>query len=95
MKELTEANVRQFLLDEYREPIGALGLVSESFTDDFDFLLTGVIDSHGLIEMIGAIENEFQIEVNLAALDAEEITVLGPLCRYVARQGTISLPAPQ
>ncbi|PYK87928.1 MAG: hypothetical protein DME40_13425 [Verrucomicrobia bacterium] len=29
----------------------------------------------------------FQIELDLAALDAEQITVLGPLSRYVAERG--------
>ena len=36
--------------------------------DDFDLLL-----------MISSIEEEFQIELDLAALDAEEITIVGPL----------------
>ena len=52
--------------------------------DDFDLLLSGVIDSFGILEMISAIEKEFRIQLDLAALDAEEITVLGPLSRYVA-----------
>ena len=39
------------------------------------------------VEMMSAIEEEFEIELDLAALDAEQITVLGPLSRYVAKQG--------
>jgi acyl carrier protein len=87
MKELTESGIRRFLLDKYREPIGAIGLIPEELADDFDFLLNGVIDSFGILEMICAIEEEFQIELDLAALDAEQITVLGPLSRYVAEPG--------
>ena len=87
MKELTEAGIRRFLLEKYREPIGALGLIPEKLADDFDFLLKGVIDSFGILEMISAIEKEFEIELDLAALDAEQITILGPLSRYVAEQG--------
>jgi acyl carrier protein len=87
MKKLSEAGIRQFLLDKYRQPIDAIGLKPEDFADDFDFLLMGVIDSFGIIEMINAIEEEFQIELDLAALDAEQITVLGPLSRYVAEHG--------
>ena len=87
MKQLSEADIRSFLLDKYREPIEALGLASETMTDDFDFLLTGVIDSFGILEMFSAIEEEFQIELDLAALDAEQITILGPLSRYVAERG--------
>lgn len=87
MKEHSEANIRQFLLDKYREPMEAIGLAQEGLAGDFDFLLSGVIDSFGILEMISAIEEEFQIELDLAALDAEQITVLGPLSRYVAERG--------
>ena len=87
MKQLTEAGIRRFLLDKYREPIGAIGLIPDELADDFDFLLNGVIDSFGILEMISAIEQEFEIELDLEALDAEQITVLGPLARYVAERG--------
>jgi acyl carrier protein len=52
--------------------------------DDFDLLLSGVIDSFGILEMISAIEDEFQIQLDLALLDAEDITRIGPLARYIA-----------
>jgi acyl carrier protein len=84
MKELTEAGIRRFLMDKYREPIRAIGLIPEDLADDFDFLLNGVIDSFGILEMISAIEQEFQIELDLAALDAEQITIIGPLSQFVA-----------
>ena len=87
MKEVTESLVRRFLLDEYQESIRSIGLAPDNLSDDFDFLLNGVIDSFGILEMISAIEEEFEIELDLAALDAEQITVLGPLSRYVAKQG--------
>lgn len=87
MEELTEPRIRRFLVNKYRKPIEAIGLMPDDLADDFDFLLTGVIDSLGIVEMIGAIEAEFQIELDLGALDAEQITVLGPLSRYVAERG--------
>jgi acyl carrier protein len=81
MQKITSGTVRQFLVAKYLEPIG---MDIEALPDDFDFLLNGVIDSFGILEMIGAIEKEFEIELDLEALDAEQITVLGPLSRYVA-----------
>jgi acyl carrier protein len=87
MKEIPEASIRRFLLDKYRKQIGAIGLMPDNLADDFDFLLNGVIDSFGILEMISAIENEFQIQLDLADLDAEQITILGPLSRYVAERG--------
>ncbi|TMP93776.1 MAG: acyl carrier protein [Verrucomicrobia bacterium] len=56
--------------------------------DDFDLLLSGVIDSFGILEMISAIEDEFQIQMDLALLDAEDITRIGPLARYIAESAT-------
>jgi acyl carrier protein len=34
--------------------------------------------------MISSIEEEFQVELDLVALDAEQITIVGPLSRFVA-----------
>jgi acyl carrier protein len=87
MKEITAASIRQFLLDKYRKPIEAIGLIPDNLADDFDFFLDGVIDSFGVLEMIVAIETEFKIQLDLAGLDAEQITILGPLSRYVAERG--------
>jgi acyl carrier protein len=84
MSDLTAERVRQFLLTRYSDSIEKLSLNSAELSDNFDFLLSGVIDSFGVLEMIGAIEDEFGIRVDLAAVDAEQITILGPLSRYVA-----------
>ena len=84
MKEITPESVRQFLLVKYLERIQSLGLASEELPDDFDLLLNGVIDSFGILEMISTLEEEFHIELDLATLDAEEITIVGPLSRFVA-----------
>jgi acyl carrier protein len=84
MRDITAAGIRRFLLDKYREPLEALGLTAGDLPDNFDLLLNGVIDSFGILEMINALEEEFRIELDLATLDAEQITILGPLSRYVA-----------
>ena len=59
-------------------------MIPRDLSDDFDFLLNGVIDSFGILEMISAIEEEFGIQLDLEALDAEKITIIGPLSCYVA-----------
>jgi len=84
MKDVTLDNVRAFLLTRYYEPIIAMQLSLTEIPDDFDLLLSGVIDSFGILEMISAIEDEFQIRLDLALLDAEDITRIGPLARYIA-----------
>jgi acyl carrier protein len=84
MKDVTPSDVRRFLLVKYSGTIEALGLSPADLPDDFDLLLNGVIDSFGILEMVSAIEEEFEIELDLEALDAEQITVLGPLSRFIA-----------
>jgi len=63
--------------------------------DSFDFLLSGVIDSFGILEMISSIEDKFGIRLDLAALDAEQITILGPLSQYVAENSKADSSAGQ
>jgi acyl carrier protein len=84
MKEVTPDNIRTFLLTRYSEPMSAMRVHIAEVPDDFDFLLTGVIDSFGILEMVSAIEKEFAIQLDLELLDAEDITKIGPLARYIA-----------
>jgi acyl carrier protein len=88
MNELTPERVRQFLVNRYGQSIKALGLDPAGIPDNFDFLLSGVIDSFGILEMISSVEDEFRIQLDMANLDAEQITILGPLSRYVTENAT-------
>jgi acyl carrier protein len=85
--DIDREDVRQFLLTRYSEAIKGMGLNPVDVPDSFDFLLSGVIDSFGILEMISSIEDEFRIQLDVAALGAEDITILGPLSQYVARNG--------
>ena len=78
MKDVTQDNVRDFLLTRYSEPIKGMRVNLAELPDDFDLFLAGVL------EMISAIEHEFQIQLDLGLLDAEDITRIGPLARYTA-----------
>jgi acyl carrier protein len=42
------------------------------------------VDSFGILEMVSSIEQQFGIELDLANLDAEQMTILGSLARNVA-----------
>jgi acyl carrier protein len=94
MNTITSDQVRQFLLTRYERTIRDMGLDPAGVPDNFDFLLSGVIDSFGILEMVSSIEDEFQIQLDMATLDAEQITILGPLSQYVAANATrVQLPA--
>jgi acyl carrier protein len=84
MNKPTAEDVREFLIAKYSGAIGGIGRDLGTIPDDFDFLLSGVVDSFGILEMVSSIEQQFGIELDLASLDAEQMTILGPLSRYVA-----------
>lgn len=84
MTHITPETVRTFLLQKYADKIQGIGLNPATVPDTFDFLLEGAVDSLGILDMVGALEQEFAIELDMAALDAEQMTILGPLSRYVA-----------
>ena len=85
MTSLNSTEVRQFLLAKYSKQLSAMRVQPAEVPDDFDFFLRGVIDSFGIIEMVGSVEEQFGIELDLSNLDAEQMTILGPLSRYVAQ----------
>ncbi len=84
MAEIRSEHVRAFLVGQYADQIRGKGLDPDVLPDDFDFLLTGVIDSLGVLQMVGELEKKFRIELDMSRLDPEQLTVLGPLSRYVA-----------
>jgi acyl carrier protein len=79
MSDISPEKIRQFLLTRFSETIRGMGFDSVEVPDSFDFLLSGVIDSSGILEMVSSIEDEFRIRLDLAALDAEQVTILGAL----------------
>lgn len=83
MKSPTASEVRSFLLDRFVEQLEAKDISAEEVPDDFDLLYEGIIDSLGILEMIAAVERRFLLEIDFEGLDAEELTVLGPFCRYI------------
>jgi acyl carrier protein len=95
MNEITPEKVRTFLLDRYADKIKGMGLDPATIPDTFDFLLEGAVDSLGILEMVGAIEKEFGLELDLAGLDAEQMTVLGPLASYVAGHANTKRNGPE
>jgi acyl carrier protein len=83
---LSAERIRSFVLDRLEAPLAATRLDPRTVPDDFDLLTQGVIDSLGIVELISAVEHQFGIEVDFQDLDAEDLTIIGPLCRYIARR---------
>jgi acyl carrier protein len=84
---MTEVNtkvVRDFLVGHYAAQFRALGLEPDAVPDSFDLMLGGVIDSMGVLEMVSALESRFGVQVDMEGLDPEQMTILGPLSKYIA-----------
>ncbi len=86
MNHVMAKDVRSFLLSNLGGPLASLGLDPKDVPDDFDLLTRGVIDSLGIIELIAAVEQHFGMQLDFADLDPEELTVIGPLCRYIEQR---------
>jgi len=84
MAEISTESVHAFLVGQYADQIRGKGFDPDVLPDDFDFLLRGVIDSLGVLQMVGELEKKFQIELDMSRLDPEQLTILGPLSRYVS-----------
>jgi acyl carrier protein len=75
--------VRAFILDRLQDQLEAKGLSLSSVPDDFDLLTEGVIDSMGIVELIVALEQQLGTCLDFEELDPENLTIIGPLCRYI------------
>ncbi len=60
--------------------------VTGELADDCDLLLSGIIDSLGLLDLVMAMREAFGEHIDFKSLDPEQMTIVGPLCRFVAEQ---------
>ena len=85
---VAEEEVRAFLVDRLGDELSALGMSPQDVPDDFDLLTHGVIDSFGILEMIVDIQERFGLNGDFEGLPVEELTIIGPFSRYVARMAS-------
>jgi acyl carrier protein len=85
MMDCTAENVRQFILNHYADSWKSRNLRIGNVPDTFDLLLEGFIDSLGVLELIESIEDAFDLEIDLENLEADQLTVIGALSKYVER----------
>ncbi len=58
----------------------------QSLGDDVDLLFDGLIDSLGLLGLLASLRDSFGADLDFEDLDPEETTIVGPLCRYIAKR---------
>ena len=86
MSEVSAEQVRAFIAENLADGLQAAGADPEKLPDDYDLHASGVIDSFGILELIGELEERFGLEIDYEELDPEELTVVGPFSRYVEAQ---------
>lgn len=86
MSSITASAVRSLVLEKVAGSLAGSGVQLQDIPDDFDLLNEGVIDSQGLVELIAAIEQHFNIQLDFDDLDPEHLTVIGPFCRYIEKK---------
>ncbi len=89
MNSATPDNVRVFVADFLNRKLKERGQGPLSdLPDDYDVLLSGVLDSLAFVEMVTAAGEHFVGEIDFESLDPEKMTVVGPLCVFVSEQLT-------
>lgn len=79
--------VRQFIQDSFHVPDpGAL-------RDDASLIVEGIVDSTGMLEMIGFLETEFGIRISDQETVPENLETIGRIAAFVTRKRAASPPA--
>ena len=87
MSDLTSTDVRIFLKNYLGRKLEANGRGAlKDLPEDCDLLLSGVIDSIGLLELMDVLREFSGRDIDFELLDAEEVTIVGPLCTFVSQQ---------
>jgi acyl carrier protein len=80
------AEVRALILEACGPALADFGITVADAPGDLDLRGSGMIDSLGFVEVIVALEEKLDLELDLDGMDPEQITVLDPLAAYVAAQ---------
>ena len=86
MEPRTAEAARDFILEHVDEQLAAKGLTPSDVPPSFDLLLEGVIDSFGVVELVLMLEQRFEVEFDFDELEADDMTRIGPLTKYVERK---------
>ena len=62
------------------------GINRDKITDEFDLISSGVIDSIGLLQLLTELEDFVGIELEFDELEADEVSEIGAICRFVSQQ---------
>jgi acyl carrier protein len=84
---MTPTEVRTFISKYLAEKLKTQGRdLPSDFSDDSNILLVGLLDSLDFSELLTALSKYCGREIEFDELDAEQMTILGSLCKYVSER---------
>lgn len=87
MNSVSVVDVRSFLVSYLSQKLKSQGRQLENdITDDCDLLLSGIIDSLGILELTMELEKHFGLAIDFEEIDPEEMTIVGPFCQFVSEK---------
>ena len=87
MKVIGYEEAHEFLEDFLLQKLTAQGRNTPTeLPEECDLLLSGLIDSLGILELLTALSHYCGREIDFEALDPDQMTIVGPLCRFVSAQ---------
>ena len=81
----TSADIRASLRSYISSPAFSLGLAG-SFQDDDSFLEKGILDSTGVLELVGHIEKEYEIRVDADEIIPDNLDSIEKITSFVERK---------
>ena len=79
----TKAELREFITENFM-----MGMNPDELTDTGSFLELGIIDSTGVLELVGFLEEKYSIEIADSDLVPDNLDSLGNLTKYVQRKSS-------
>lgn len=84
-KNISESDVRSFLVAYISNKLEAHGRkIENGLPDDYDFLLSGAIDSLGILKLIMELKEHFGVSIDFEEIDPEKMTIVKYFCNFVA-----------
>ena len=80
-------DVRQFILENFM-----FGSSPQDLDDSASFLETGIVDSTGIMELIGFLESEFQTKIEDREMIPENLDSIDRVVKYLEGKGVASQP---
>ena len=81
----TRTEIKEFIVDNFM-----MGMNAEDLTDNGSLLELGIIDSTGVLELVGFLEEKFAIQVEDSDLTPDNLDSLDNLVNYLNNKKSVN-----